>query len=1225
MSAAPLPADPLPTLDHDFLVGGGEMGGLMRSLDWSRTALGPVASWPQSLRTSVSTCLNCAFPILLWWGPELVMLYNDEYAPILGVKHPAAMGQRGAECWPEIWDVIGPMLRQVLDEGQPTRSRDLLLMLNRDGYDEECYFSFSYSPIRDETGQVGGVFTPVIETTPKVVGERRLRTLRDLAARNLEAPDAGTALGQAASVLAENPHDLPFAVLYLIGPDRGRAELAGAAGLTAGSAACPVTLALDAGGPWPEASRAARRGEAVLASDLPARFGAAFSTEPWDVPPRQALVMPVILPGASHPAALLVAGLSERRALDASYREFLGLVAGQIGTALGGALARDEERRRAEALAELDRAKTAFFANVSHEFRTPLTLLLGPLEEMLGGPGHPLPQAAREQVELVHRNAMRLLRLVNALLDFSRVEAGRARASFAPIELAVLTADLASTFRSLCERAGLALDVDCPALPKPVFVDQDMWEKVVLNLLSNAFKFTHEGSIHVSLHPSADGNAAELRVRDTGIGIAPADLPRLFERFHRVEGAVSRSHEGTGIGLALVDELVRLHGGSISVESEPGRGTAFTVQVPFGSAHLPADQIGTAPNLSQSAQRVRSYAEEAMRWLPAANGPGANEADAEPVLAGANRPRILLADDNADMRAYVGRLLAGQYAIEAVADGEAALTAALGGEPPDLVLSDVMMPGLDGIALTAALRADPRTALVPIILLSARAGEEAQVEGIGVGADDYLVKPFSARELLARIKGNMELGRARRQAAAREQRLRAEADMMRTRIETMIEHMPVGAVLFDTTGRILVSNAPYRRYVPGALVPSQDPVAHERWIGFHPDGRRFAASDLPSACALRGEVIRAQELRFRDDDGVERWTQVSASPVHGADGAIVGAVTVIVDTDEARRATAALRESEERFRVAADSAPILIWMTDAEPRATFWNRQYEELFGRPASDLRDDIWRQVVHPDDVNSLLAGFRDAFQRRARFSREVRVFDRDGRLRWLRAEGVPRYDGVDNFLGYTGCAFDVTDSKEATARQHLLIAELNHRVKNTLATVQSLAQQSMRSTDAPPGFATAFSSRLLALARAHDLLTREEWDGATLADVAAAALAPWLDGGRITMEGARIRLVPKHALALSMALGELATNAVKHGALSVPAGQVSLAWKQDGEGAVVLEWIENGGPVVRPPVRRGLGSRLLGRPLAAELGGTVDVRFDPAGVRCVIGFPVSARATA
>src|SRR3712207_1752938 len=222
-----------------------------------------------------------------------------------------------------------------------------------------------------------------------------------------------------------------------------------------------------------------------------------------------------------------------------------------------------------------DRAKTTFFSNVSHEFRTPLTLTLGPLEEVLGRPS--LGAEERARVEVAHRNGLRLLRLVNSLLDFSLVEAGRARASYRATDLAALTAGLAGNFRSACERAGLRLVVDCPALPEPVWLDRDMWEKVVLNLLSNAFKHTFEGGITVAVR--ARGGAAEVAVRDTGTGIPAAELPRVFERFHRVENARARTHEGTGIGLALVQELVRLHGGAIAVASAPGRSEEHTSEL----------------------------------------------------------------------------------------------------------------------------------------------------------------------------------------------------------------------------------------------------------------------------------------------------------------------------------------------------------------------------------------------------------------------------------------------------------------------------------------------------------------------------------------------------------------------------------------------------------------------------------------------------------------------
>ena len=281
-----------------------------------------------------------------------------------------------------------------------------------------------------------------------------------------------------------------------------------------------------------------------------------------------------------------------------------------MATAVSNARAYEEERKRAEALAEINRAKTQFFSNVSHEFRTPLTLMLGPLEEVLAKPeANPLSDD-RSLVRLAHRNGVRLLKLVNTLLDFSRIEAGRVQASFHPIDLAVFTAELASNFRSAIERAGLHLVIDCPSLPHQVYVDADMWEKVVLNLISNAFKFTFEGEIGIAAKPSSDGRYAEVTVRDTGTGIPPEELSHLFERFHRVEGARGRSIEGSGIGLALVQELIKLHGGTIRVTSEVGQGSTFTVAIPFGLGHLPADRIRRGQAMATANVRPQAYVEE---------------------------------------------------------------------------------------------------------------------------------------------------------------------------------------------------------------------------------------------------------------------------------------------------------------------------------------------------------------------------------------------------------------------------------------------------------------------------------------------------------------------------------------------------------------------------------------------------------------------------------------
>ncbi len=311
---------------------------------------------------------------------------------------------------------------------------------------------------------------------------------------------------------------------------------------------------------------------------------------------------------------MLVAGVSPARKLDVEYLTFYDLVAGQIATAIQNARAAEEERQRLEALAEIDRAKTTFFSNVSHEFRTPLTLMLGPVEDLLANSHIGLSPAAKSQLELVNRNGSRLLRLVNTLLDFSRIEAGRMQALYQPTDLSAFTVELASVFQSATDRAGLRLNINCRKISEPVFVDRGMWEKVVLNLISNAFKFTFEGEISVTLHQV--GSDAELRVRDTGVGISTAELPRLFDRFHRIENTRSRTHEGSGIGLALVQELVKLHGGTVRVQSSPGRGSTFIVNLPLGSAHLPAERIGGSRSTVSTAVGAAPFVEEALRWLP---------------------------------------------------------------------------------------------------------------------------------------------------------------------------------------------------------------------------------------------------------------------------------------------------------------------------------------------------------------------------------------------------------------------------------------------------------------------------------------------------------------------------------------------------------------------------------------------------------------------------------
>jgi signal transduction histidine kinase/DNA-binding NarL/FixJ family response regulator len=789
------PASPAISHGGDRLfAGGGESGARLAAIDWSQTSLGPVETWPQSLRTSVRICLTSRHAIILWWGPDFIVFHNDAYAPTLGIKLPWAAGRPGREVWSEIWPTIGPMLEGVLRRGEPTWSDDQLLFLERSGFPEETYHTYSYSPIQDDTGVVVGIFTAVTETTERVLSARRTRLARDLTSSLTDARSTEEACLRAARILSADPDDVPFAALYLLDHQRHLARLAASAGLASGHPLAPAQIDLAAPGsdgrnalgasPWPLA-QIARTGQRELITHVRERMRGAPLKAPRDLAPEQALALPVTEPGQAAPSAILIAGVSPRRLLDMEYEGFFETLAGHLATALAGVHAYEEERRRNDALAAIDRAKTAFFSNVSHEFRTPLTLLLGPLEDSLKDTEQPLTPTQRQRLEVMNRNGLRLLKLVNSLLDFARIEAGRTRASYEPTDLSAYTAELASAFRSLIERAGMRLTVDCPpldgAITATVYVDRDMWEKVVFNLLSNAFKYTFEGSVTVSLRACGDGTAVELAVRDTGVGIPADELPQLFERFHRVEGARARTHEGSGIGLALAQELAHLHGGNIYVESVEGAGTTLFVRLPVGAAHLPADRVQASGALVSTALGAAPYLEEAARWLPEASDTG-DASDAAPALPAASdatddralsaalapqasspqhrRPaRIVLADDNADMRDYLKRLLSTHYIVETAANGAQALKL-IRRQRPDLALVDVMMPEMDGFSLLRAVRADPQTAHLPVMLLSARAGEEATVEGLEAGADDYLIKPFSAREALSRVAARLEIARA---------------------------------------------------------------------------------------------------------------------------------------------------------------------------------------------------------------------------------------------------------------------------------------------------------------------------------------------------------------------------------------------------------------------------------------------------------------------------------
>jgi signal transduction histidine kinase/CheY-like chemotaxis protein len=720
----PLEADWPALVPRDFTASSPEMAVLVAEKDWSTTLVGPREQWSPALRMMVDHVLGNGFGLLLWWGPDYVQFYNDAYRPVLGTKHPRSLGQPASECFSEIWDIIGPMIDRPFHGGPPSVMDDLHLEVDRYGFLEETHFTVAYSPVFDETadGGIGGVVATVHETTEQVIGERRIRLLSELSARAAEAKSDEQACEIAARVLEAYSRDIPFALFYLVGADNA-ASLVATQGTERCGVVAPQTIDLNM----------------VALADFAQSIAASAAADTIGT----AVAVPIPAARLNEYAGVLIAGTSPRLAFTETYRAFFDLVVAPVGTAITNARAYEEERKRAEALAELDRAKNAFFSNVSHEFRTPLTLMLGPLTELaktVDGKGAPLVDSAR-------RNSLRLLKLVNTLLEFSRIEAGRADASFVRTDLAERTADLCSAFRSTIESAGLEFTVDVET-DVFAYVDSDMWEKIVLNLLSNAFKYTMDGAIRVVL--TGDANGVELRVEDTGIGIPEEELPHVFERFRRVRSVQGRTYEGSGIGLALTRDLVHLHGGLVDVQSKVGEGSTFRVRIPLGTEHLDAGRIVESPaSRSGIAGTVEQYLADvnATIFQPL-------DTKLESTSASALRPRVMVVDDNWDLREYVSRILAPFYDVDVAAHGVEALQM-LRARPYDLVLSDVMMPVMDGLALLQTIRRDKALQAMPVILLSARAGEESSVSGLQLGANDYLVKPFSTEQLLARVRAQI--------------------------------------------------------------------------------------------------------------------------------------------------------------------------------------------------------------------------------------------------------------------------------------------------------------------------------------------------------------------------------------------------------------------------------------------------------------------------------------
>lgn len=1017
---------------EEVFSGGGELGERIRAFDWSSTSMGPISTWPQSLKTAVRILISSRYSMWMGWGPDLIFFYNDAYArQTLGKKHPWALGKPAREVWAEIWADLDPRVRTVTETGEATWDEALMLFLERSGYPEETYHTFSYSPLMSDDGKISGLFCVVMEETERVIGERQLALLRNLAAglsSKITEEEVCIAIPES---LKTNPQDLPLTLTYLFEKGETQARLACETGIQRGHPAAPEKIEIGAADEvWPIRELLNTRSP-LFVENLTERFGP-MPTGFWDRPPTRAILVPITGQGQDRPAGVFITALNPYRQFGPAYSGFIDLVAGQIAAGIGNARAYEIERQRAEELAALDRAKTTFFSNVSHEFRTPLTLMLGPTEDALANPEKTL---RGRELETVHRNELRLLKLVNTLLDFSRLEAGRVTASYQPTDLCAYTLELASIFRSAIEKAGLNYVVECKPLPQPVYIDREMWEKIVLNLISNALKSTFHGAIEIDLIDKKDH--VELKVCDTGTGIPEHELPHLFERFRRVEHARRRTHEGSGIGLALVHELLAMHGGKIAVQSQVGKGTTFTVALPYGSRHLPQERVKPEATQIVPGTARKAFVQEALSWLPGhqpddiASREDLEAADAlsAPISARSGKPRVLLVDDNRDMREYVQRLLSSRFEVTTAENGRQALEKA-NQQLPSLVLSDVMMPEMDGLQLMAALRANPATSSVPVVLLSARAGEESLIEGMLSGADDYVVKPFTARELLARVEAHIKIADFRREAMEREAKLQhelLESEHEQQRLLAMMNQSTDFIGMADMEGRVLYVNKTARAMT--GLGETEDVRKLRIKDFFFPEDVPYLEDEVISTVLQKGRWQGEVNFRhFRTGESIT--VDYHVFPVNDPQtGEMVGLATVTRDMRERKKTEAALRKSEEQYRVLAELSPLALWTADRHGRVLYANQRFLEYIGKESVPKNGAEYLDLFYEEDRERVLNVWTHSVKTGEDYMIDARlVRGSDGAARWWNFRALPLRDEMGRIQQWLGVAGDIHESRMA-----------------------------------------------------------------------------------------------------------------------------------------------------------------------------------------------------
>ncbi|KAJ7584442.1 hypothetical protein C8J56DRAFT_1027754 [Mycena floridula] len=941
----------LPMLDFNPLVRSSPVVQLTLSFDWAaNTSLGPMQKWPQSLKSVVSIMLSNPNQSCIFWGPDRTLLYNDAWAKGSASKHPHLLGQPGKIAFQEIWDTFSLHCDMVYRGESVGRVDDLLFfnakpnaeltpsieILNFNTEDDEhptmelspdtieTYYTWSYIPVQAEDGNVGGIVNLCMETTDKVILERRLKIMRSLAENTGAAKTSAEFWESVTDVLSASPEDFPYVLCY-IGQTAAETSLSEQSDRTGSEMSLDkttilqlqlvVSIGVEAGHPqasplqlslntpteyqWPWAS--------VCASGKPRRCKnpcpAIFEKRGWGDEAGDAMLIPLKTTDGAL-SGLVVLGLNTRRPYDEQYSGFHNMVVATLQTSWTATQSIEQELMRAEELLALDRAKTAFFQNVSHELRTPLTLIRGPCEDALKTTNPAMDALTRNRFKLIHRASGRLLRLVNSLMMFSSAEAKRLQATFSPIRLGPFTADLASLFRSAIEKAGIIYNVDCGDADdeRVVYIDASMWEKIVFNLLSNALKYSKLSGGLINVVISYRPTEVVLHIEDTGCGIPEHELDKVFDRFHRVEHSDGKSNEGTGIGLALTNELVKIHHGTLTVKSIFGTGSVFTVRLPLGSQHLPQKDVNhnTGRELESGAYAA-GIVEEAGAWLQGDDSDTSSNLSLPPtdILAPENFT-VLLAEDNADARMYIKSiLLTAVQDVVTFSDGQAALDWIHEHGRPDLLITDIMMPRLTGLELLQALNndPDPNIQAIPVIILSARSGNEHEPglfePGIFSGTVDFLHKPFTSSELLHRVHARLHALRQKHALESQVRQRTLELKVSQERYQRMSELSPVALFETDEQDHESITYANERFFAITGLT-REGPVEFNDIIERLSEDHQERARRTWSEASASGQAVNFDTMF---DNGKNVFVEVVAL----SDGRLLGTMT---DQTEQRRSVA---------------------------------------------------------------------------------------------------------------------------------------------------------------------------------------------------------------------------------------------------------------------------------------------------------------------------------